>query len=167
MQLIILVETKSKDGSDCIYLRSFFKKFYNGLRGTKLSFVTMNGKTNYFKKENEISKLIEEYSGVSKVIVAIDVDKPELLEDQEVLNKNIEQYCIYKNYELVWFNKTIEQVFIKEIIKKKKDEAAKNFLRKQLINKVDINCFNKENTSKCKQGESNLKRIIDKLLAQK
>ena len=54
MQLIILVETKSKDGSDCIYLRSFFKKFYNGLRGTKLSFVTMNGKTNYLKKENDI-----------------------------------------------------------------------------------------------------------------
>ena len=70
---------------------------------------------------------------------------------------------LIKNYELVWFNKTIEQVFIIEIIKKKKDETAKNFLRKQLINKVDINCFNKENISKHKQGESNLKRIMDKL----
>lgn len=57
MQLIILVETKNKDGSDCIYFREFFKRFYDGLRGTKISFIPINGKTNYLTKEKEIYSL--------------------------------------------------------------------------------------------------------------
>lgn len=164
MQLIILVETKSKDGSDCIYLREFFKKFYGGLRGTKLSFIPMNGKTNYFNKENEIISFKKIYSGESKVIIAIDIDNPELLLDQKTINKNIVNYCKNKGYELVWFNKTIENVFLGKIVKRDKNKIALNYSKNQLINKVRIDSFSKNDFNECRQGESNLKTIIDKLL---
>ena len=58
MQIIILVETKSVSGSDCMYIKSFINNFYNGLRGHKITYIPMNGKTNYLKKEKEIQKYI-------------------------------------------------------------------------------------------------------------
>lgn len=164
MQLIILVETKNKEGSDCKYLKSFFKKFYNGLRGTRLTIIPMHGKTNYDKKEKDIKRYAKQYTGESKVIITIDIDSPELSLDQKELNDNITKYCTEKGYELVWFNKTIEHVFIDEIVSKNKNDVADKFLRKQLIEKVDINRFSKDKPKNSKQKESNLKTIIDKLL---
>lgn len=90
-----------------------------------------------------------------------------MLVEQDAINKDIARYCKEKQFEMVWFNKTIEHVFIGKLIKKEKNNIAKDFVRKQLINKVDINRLNKSLVIKHNQGESNLKKVIDKLLSEK
>ena len=163
MQIIILVETKSVSGSDCMYIKSFINNFYNGLRGHKITYIPMNGKTNYLKKEKEIQNYINKYSGDSKVMITIDIDSPDLIFDQNVLNKKIINYCTDNDFEFVWFNKTIEHVFIKKIVKKNKNEIALNYIRRKKHD-ININDFNEEKFINTNVMKSNLNVVLNKLI---
>ena len=61
MLIIIVLETKNKDGSDYVYFKSILSRFYKE-RGTGISIkpVFMNGKGNYANVESKIRELIKD-----------------------------------------------------------------------------------------------------------
>jgi len=162
MQLIFLFETNSSSKSDYKYIRSYLLKLGMNRR-YKFSPIYLNGKGNYNKSEKKINSLIKAYQGESKVFMFVDVDSITLNYDQIHLNQEIINYCDAKQYELVWFKRTIEEVFWGEkISQNKKNEKADEFLRKNRITKIDLNILNMEKYEKLQNGESNLKYIFDK-----
>lgn len=74
-------------------------------------------------------------------------------------------FCDKKGYELVWFCKDIEQVYLKRKVKDKdkKDETAR-FKAKKLIMSVDTY---KLQVEQYKPGCSNIMGMIDKYLDRK
>lgn len=165
MQLIFLFETNKKSKSDYKYVRSYL--IYAGLdRKFKFSPIYMNGKGNYNKFEYQINSLKKDYQGGSKVIMFVDVDSTSLDHSQVILNNEIIKYCNDKNYELVWFKRTIEEVFWGEkVSQNKKNDKANDFLKKNRISKIDFTKLNKENYNDLNNSESNLKNVIDKIVS--
>lgn len=166
MLVIIALETKNKNGSDFYYLKSILTRFYEE-RGTGIAIkhVFMNGKANYDKIEAKIKNIRNQYQGNSVVVYFCDVDKPELRIDQKQLNNKIINYCKNKNYKLVWFNKTIEDVLIDKLINNDKTNIAYNFYIKDLINNVPLNRLNCGEKPTVKQ--SNILTILDEYLIKK
>lgn len=166
MQLIFLFETNSTSKSDYKYVRSYLTEI-GMIRKFKFSPLYLNGKGNYNKFEKKINYLIKSYQGETKVFMFIDVDSTSLKYDQIKLNKEIIDYCNVKNYELIWFKRTIEEVFwgIK-IPQNKKNIKADEFLRTNRISKVDFKILDIISYDALKNGESNLKNIFDKFLAK-
>ena len=93
----------------------------------------------------------------------IDLDSPTTNIEQKILNKDIFEYCNAKRYHLVWFNKTIENVFLGKVIKKDKEKEADDFLRKNKIKDIDICKLSVPNLFNSKPGESNIKVILDSI----
>ena len=141
MIVIVALETNNKYGSDYYYFKSILSRFYQE-RGTgiKIQPVFMNGKTNYKNIKSKIENIKKQYSvdtDESNVIYFLDEDNPELNCDQKILNEEIKQYCSEYKYEIVWFNKTIEDVLLGKVITKDKTNEAKKFFENELIYKVD------------------------------
>lgn len=164
MQFILLAETKNKDGSDYKYIKECLNYLYDGMRGNRISFIPMNGKENYCKKEKEIFKLISKYNGDFVVIIFIDLDSPGCNIDQQILNNSIIEYCRKNGYHLVCFNKTIENVFLGKVVKRDKQKLADEFLRKGLIKSIKVEKLNIAEIINIKEGESNIKYIMDSIL---
>ena len=162
MQLILMAETKTKDGSDYKYIKEFINEYY-GIRGNKLSPIPLHGKANYRKKAKIIEQYVAGYIGESYVIIFIDIDSPTYNMDQKFLNQEIIDYCNKMGYQLVWFNKSIENVFLGKIIKKNKEKEADDFLRKNKIKKVDLNKMSVPYFNYSREGESNIKVILDRI----
>lgn len=81
------------------------------------------------------------------------------------MNNKIINYCKNKNYKLVWFNKTIEDVLIDKLINNDKTNIAYNFYIKDLINNVPLNRLNCGEKPTVKQ--SNILTILDEYLIKK
>lgn len=95
----------------------------------------------------------------------IDVDSISLNYDQAKLNKDIINYCKEKDFEIIWFKRTIEEAFWGEKTpQNKKNTKADEFLRKNIITKIDYSILNKETYDTLKNGESNLKFVFDKFI---
>ena len=166
MQLIFLFETNSKSQSDYKYVRSYLTKI-EMIRKFKFSPLYLNGKGNYNKFEKKINYLIKSYLGESKVFMFIDVDSTSLNYDQIKLNREITNYCSEKNYELIWFKRTIEEVFWgAKIPQSKKTIKADEFLRKNQISNIDFKKLDISNYDFLKNGESNLKSVFDNFLSK-
>ena len=102
--------------TDELYIRKLIDKLYSELKenGNKLTFISMNGKTNYFKMEKKIEERKNKFSGNSKVIFVIDTDNMSSNPNDLKLFKDIEKYTKQKEYLLIFFNPDIEGVFIPE-----------------------------------------------------
>lgn len=168
MLIIIVLETKNKDGSDYVYFKSILSRFYKE-RGTGISIkpVFMNGKGNYDNVESKIRELIKQYDGVHKVIYFFDIDNTNLNYDQEELNNNINEYCKSRNYEVVWYNKTIEDVLIGKVITKEKTKIANKFFSSNRINSINEELLNVSKFELITSKKSNVKYILDKYLIKK
>lgn len=168
MLLIILLETNNKDGSDYLYFKSIISRFYEE-RGTGISIkpIFMNGKGNYNKIDTKIKNYINQYDGLSQVIYFFDVDSTNIKYDQRKLNNDIIKYCESKKYEIVWYNKTVEDVLIGNVITKNKTKIANDFFLKNYIMQVDERKLNIKEFELMKHQESNVKYILDKYLVKK
>lgn len=139
--------------TDKLYIRKLIDKLYPELKnGNKLTFISMNGKTNYFKMEKKIEKIKNKFSGSSKVIFVIDTDNISSNPDDLKLFKEIEKYTKQKEYLLIFLNPDIEGVFIPEKkIKNKSDKIifARHFIWSEKIdlNKLKSKSYTKKNTS--------------------
>lgn len=164
MQLIFLFETNSKSESDYKYVRSYLQTI-KVERKYKYSPIYLNGKGNYNKQERNINAKIKKYDGISKVILFVDVDSTSLHYDQIKLNNEIINYCNLKKYEIVWFKRTIEEVFLnKKIEHSQKTKMADDFLRKDEIKKVNYSKLSISKYENLKNGESNMKYVLDRIL---
>ena len=165
MLLIMVVETKNKEGSDYYYLKSIIDYYYQvRCSGISIKYIFMNGKGNYERINNKIKLLIKQYSGKTKVIYFFDVDYQDLKYDQTQLNININNYCINNKYEAVWFNRTIEEVLIGKIIIKDKTKIAKDFFYNDRINNLDKNSLIIDKYELITIKKSNILNILDKYL---
>lgn len=171
LQLIFVVETSKQSKSDWIYIKETIDKFfiYDNAH-VKLSVVYMNGKSRYSTKEKEITSLKSQFDQrhrkcESKVMYCFDCDEyDKKREDADFLEK-VERFCKEKKYDLVWFCKDIEQVYLgKRIANNKKTDEAKGFKSRNDIEHID-----KKNLS-CdiyKVNKSNIINVIGKYLELK
>ena len=168
MLLVVVLETKNKEGSDYIYFKAILNRFYKE-RGTGISIkpIFMNGKGNYDKVDNKINHLVSQYDGRCEVIYFIDVDNTDLKFDQQQLNRDIINYCEKKNYEIVWYNRTVEDVLLGEIVKKNKTEMAYKFFDENKINTIDEELLSINKFDLITIGKSNVKYVLDKYLIKK
>ena len=166
MLLIIVLETKNDNGSDYLYYKSILSRFYQE-RGTgvKLQPVFMNSKTNYKSIGSKIAYYQNQYASENHVIYFCDYDKPELNFDQRMLNNDIIQFCNNNNYDLVWFNRTIEDVLIGKIITDNKTKIALNFYKDDKIYNVDENKLYSKDLPL--SHKSNVLTILDVYLPKK
>lgn len=161
VQLIFLVETNKECQSDWIYINTFVKHYYPINENIKLSVIYLGSKDNYYRKEKAILELKKKYHiGKSIVILCIDLDGNDKLHNDK--NEAITNYCKIKGYKLVWLNKNIEDVFLKETVyKNDKKKKAIEFAHKEMINTIDIERFKyKEPTI---NEVSNLVLVLDEI----
>jgi hypothetical protein len=110
MQLIICVETNSSCNSDYLYISALLHHRYSfASPQPKLTPIYLSGKTHYADKESKINYYKNAYQGISHVIFCLDtdLDAPASLD-----NPSIEKYCQTRGYDLVWFNRDVEEVFL-------------------------------------------------------
>ena len=100
--------------TDKLYIRKLIEKLYPELNVNKLTFISMNGKTNYSKMEKKIEEKKNKFSGSSKIIFVIDTDNISSNSNDLKLFNEIENYIKQKKYHLIFLNPDIESVFIPE-----------------------------------------------------
>lgn len=165
MLIVVVLETKNKSGSDFYYLKSILQKFYKERgSGIKIQPVFMNGKGYYRNIEKNIKNFTKQYLGDNKTIYFCDIDSEDLEFNQQQLNKEIIEYCNSNGFEIVWFNKTIEDVLIGNTIAKNKSKIAEDYYIKNKIKDVNINNLNIETFNKITQHKSNVLSVLDKYL---
>lgn len=145
MLLIFVIETTESNDSDKMYISKYLNTRFPQLTSESdivVNWVYLNGKANY-KKAN-IEKKIKYYesryltyhpgSNDLYVLYCIDIDAVDTNKDNIKLNKEINEYCSINGFNLIWFNKTIEHVFLGRLIHqaKNKKTEAKNFFKRQL-----------------------------------
>ncbi|MBE5860021.1 MAG: hypothetical protein E7301_07845 [Butyrivibrio sp.] len=166
IQLIFVVETNRKCGSDDIYIRSAIEKYYGGLSRTdiKISTVYMDGKGKYKDRGvvKQINDKMKEFSqnGESHIIYCFDTDKYESKpEDARAFNEEA-QYCEDSGYEIVWFCHDVEEVFLGHSVEnnKKKQEAVRFKKTTGIENVKEANLRAKTKNA----GKSNLLLCLDK-----
>ena len=168
MQIIAVLETKNRDGSDYLYFKSIINRFYVE-RGTGIPInpVFLNGKGNYLRQEKQIREKIKGYAENSKVIYFFDVDSPDIKSDQQQLNNDIINHCKSTNREVVWFKRTIEEVMLGQVITKNKNKEAYSFLKRNLIDRVDAKKLYISEFDLLTDGKSNVLFVLDKYLIKK
>ncbi|MCI7493142.1 MAG: hypothetical protein MSA91_10235 [Lachnobacterium sp.] len=171
MQLIIVVETNKKCNSDWIYIKDTIEHFYSiDNARTKLTPIYMDGKGKYRKKQREVEEYIKKYSKAadeneSHVIYCFDCDNYDINNEDSSFLDEVSRYCQDNDYNLVWFCKDIESVYLKkkvDAVDKKK--TAANFKANRMIDNISINSLNSQ---KYKVGTSNIVDVLDRYLKRK
>lgn len=179
LQLIFVEETQEENKSDDLYisavLRTFFLKEDKNGEEVVINKVFLNGKQNYNdeKKLAHINNLKCMFSSNSeeevktKVIYFIDTDCYKKKFEEGSFFNNVCIFCIEKGFDLCWFSKNVEDVFLKRVANNNDDktELAKNYIRdakmEENIKKLPLNC-----KTYTKQG-SNVFSVLDKYLKRK
>ena len=172
LQLLVLLETNDELNTDGVYFtevrRRFYKNYSNHYEGeVSIQIIPLHGKQNY--KSNKIKQRIKNQIAANKsydvhtvVILCIDTDSTKQNFEPGSFFYNVREYCQKYNYELVWYCKNVENVFLgKEANEVHKVEAAKEFARTERI--YEIKESNLSQTI-IKYGYSNILLILDKYL---
>lgn len=173
LQLIICVEANKKSKSDWIYIKETLEHYFLiDNVNFKLSPIFLGSKTRFNDDSilHNIRNLTNQFSSTSaenstKVIFAVDVDNIDTSSEDNQRWKSINSFCDENKYELVWFYKDIELVYLKQKVSdNEKKKFAEMFKRKGLINSVkkcDLNCLTFKNNT------SNIINILSKYLKAK
>ena len=161
-QLILCVETNSNAKTDYVYINETINRFYLYNPKTRREIIYLNGKTNYDKHENEIDYSKRHFRGETTVIMFIDIDNYDSDPEDIKRWKNIESYCKQMNYELVFFTKDVEDVYLGHRIKNNdKVKESIRFRAKKLIDSVDELKLRREQIT---PHSSNVLLVLDKYL---
>lgn len=171
MHLIIVVEADNESKSDYHYINKYLYAHYAIDSGVKLSPIYMGGKGNFksVKIENDIRKKKKAYESMhgknAPQIVLLCVDTDDLAgglntsENKDQIER-IEGYCSEKGYELVWFCRDIEEVFIgKRVSRKDKTNYAKKFSLNE-AKKISLSLLRCSDYNACREKTSNLDTVI-------
>ena len=148
--------------TDELYIRKLVDKLYPELKenGNKLTFISMNGKTNYIKMERKIEERKNKFSGNSKIIFVIDTDNISSNSNDLKLDE-IENYIKQKKYHLIFLNPDIESVFIPE--KKIKNKSDKKIYARHFTWNDEINLNKLKSKDYSKNNTSNICIILEKI----
>lgn len=170
-QLIFAVETNKKVKSDEVYIRSLLNDYYDLSRNNdvKVQFVYMDGKSKYDdnKVVREINKYIyENVDGENVIIYCFDTDRID--KDANEINNfhKASKYCRDNKYELIWFCKDIENVFIGKIVRKseKKQESIRYSKKNRVYDKQFIARLSSKTQT---EHKSNILLVLNKYLTKK
>lgn len=169
-QLIFVVETNKVVKTDEIYIKSILNSYYDLKKNNnvKVQFVYMNGKTKYQNKKviREINHFVtENKNGDNIVIYCFDTDRIDNDADEKKFFDSAMNYCKMKNYELIWFCYTIENVFLGRIVKdKEKRKESITYAKKEIdFDETFINNLSATTQTECK---SNILSILNKYLSK-
>lgn len=167
VQIIFCVEANSQSKSDYIYVKSLLQYRY-AFDGNQPKYkpIFMNSKSRYNQQEKTIQKLtkMHERTGPTRVVMCVDEDDD--TPDSFALNPAITAYCQKMNYDLVWFRKDIEDVFIhKKVASKEKGKTAASFASNKGIENVVLADLN-HNVPLTRNMTSNLITILDPIILE-
>jgi len=159
-ELILILETRPSNRSDYMYVKSTLDYYY-GSRSYGITPIYAKSKSQLMDQESRIKKAIKESKRFPVVILFADVDNKE-----EKLNENIAKYCKENDYDLVWMNLNIEDVYLGKMVetKSKAKEAFKFQLKKDSIFPTMHNLSEEEPLKH--KGTSNILKILDKYLTR-
>lgn len=178
LQLIFVVETSADDKTDNIYLRSVLDYFFTSISkeyGCEVNIkpIFLNGKQHYKDKKvlNNIvnqTRMFASYNigAITKTIYIMDTDSVNKVYEVGSFFYNVQQFCVEHNFELVWFCKNAENVFLDKEVDQidNKTEAAKSFAKNNDIERLDRNCLSKNEIEyRC----SNILSVVGKYLKEK
>ena len=159
IKLVFVMETRSSNRSDWMYIKSTIDFFYKP-RTFALDKIFATSKTELIKQDTKINAKTNDSSREIKVIMVADYDR------EEELNQKIENYCNAHDYDLVWMNLDVEDVYLgKQISSNQKKSEAINFQYKKhkLLPKLD----GLDNKTPLKtRHTTNLLVILDKYLSR-
>lgn len=155
LQLIFVTESKN----DYPYISSTIKALYDCSKDIRLDNAEMKGKNNYGDESviKKINDLKWGFEGTSIVIYCYDTDDIFNRREDVEYEKKIVEYCNRNNYELVWFCRTIEEVFIGNTINEDKEKVMKRYIRN---NEISSFIFDDCNTKH--KRRTNLLAVVDK-----
>lgn len=181
LMLLIIVESKGSEGdggepkSDQIYFseirRRFYTNFSNDFEGeVTIQTIPLGGKQNY--KDEKIQKRIQNEIAIGKSygmhvvpIYLIDSDSIAKTFKEGSFFANLQSYCDNRGYELIWFCKNVENVFLGiEPNQINKIEEAKKFARANGIFSIPEQKLKKRQNE---YGCSNALLVLDKYLIRK
>ena len=160
IKLIFVLETRSSNKSDWMYIKSTIDYFYKP-RTFSLDKIFATTKTKLIQQDRIIENKTRDITRETKVILVADYDR------DEVLNVKIEKYCIEHNYDLVWMNLDVEDVFLgKQIASNNKRTEAISFQNKK--HKILSKLTGLDNSDPLKtRHTTNLLIILDKYISRK
>ena len=150
LQLLLVTETSGEDKTDVIYINEVIKHFFD-TAGVNVQWITLGGKTHYKDEniESKIKNLTKMFEDVAKgktvTIYFIDTDSTEKEYKQGSFFYNLCEYIHKNGYELVWFCKNAENVFLGKDPDKldNKTLEAKSFAINNKISEIDKNKLSK------------------------
>ena len=172
--LIFVVESKSgKENSDGVYINVTLRNFYDYGNDTIIRYVYMNGKGNFDKRStlNQINKYILDSRKIdpkTHIYVYYVFDKDKIYNSNEDVSfvKNVEVFCKTNDYHVIWMNRTIEEVFLNEIVERhQKVKMASRFQSRNMIEKVNPKQLSTVNADN--QNTSNILNLLDQVLKRK
>lgn len=171
MQIVLFCEASSESGTDFSYIREYIHDRYPDKRRLiHIDKVSLGSKTKYEKGKRKAADLIKRYAFQHKnekqvVICCFDTDKGK--QGAEETNDKIEIFCKTNGYELVWFNRDIEEVFLgQQVPDKDKLRCAKDFVEHGFIKRINDQIMMVTDPRKGHTGTSNLKCVLDKHLTE-
>lgn len=166
-QILMCLETNERSNTDYVYITCTLERFYEHTKTIKYKPIYLESKSKYQdrKKQKEINNAKRAYSGETAVIYFIDMDEYSVRPEDKKLLDQIKDYCIEKGYDLVFFNKDIEDVYWRQQIPNtEKVEKAAQFRAKRIINNISIDAVSSTTISR---HQSNILRILDKYWTRK
>ena len=171
LQLLLVVETNSEDKTDVIYINEVIKKYFD-LSDINVQWITLGGKTHYKDKKitNKIKSLTRMFesntNGRTVTIFFIDTDSSKAEYKEGSFFYNLSKYIKDNGFELVWFCKNAENVFlhVEPDALENKTKAAKEFAINNEIDKLDKNSLSK---IAIELNCSNILVVLSKYLIQK
>lgn len=178
MQLIIVVEADKISKTDYIYINKYLNRFFVIGNDDKISPVYMGGKDNYKARrvEIEIERLSRNYraqhekNGLSIVLLCVDTDDLACgvdAKENESKMSEIVNYCKLNDYEIVWFCRDTEEVFLNRRVTKKEKKLLAERFKNTDLDKLNIENLRMADYGICKAGTSNLDLVLNKYLLRK
>ena len=159
LQLLLVVETSEEDKSDTIYINEVLRRYFD-LSDINIQWIPLDGKTHYKDKKiqsriNSLTRMFKSNAnGSTTTIYFIDTDSTKKEYKPGSFFYNLQEFVKEKGYELVWFCKNAENVFlhVEPGSLDNKTEAAKEFavkngiesIKKEALSKIaiELNCSN-------------------------
>ena len=166
-QLILCFECDKISRTDHVYYRCTIEQFYHSSVKITETPIYMGSKSKYNNRKTiqEISKAKRSFSGETYVIYFIDEDQVTAKPEDEKTLTEIKNYCHLNAYDLVLFNKDVEDVFWgKTVCNNEKVAKAAEYRRKQKITTVNEAYLS---ATRITRHKSNILTILDKYWIRK
>ena len=166
-QILFCVESNPQARTDSMYVDTAIKTSFLIDNNVTINYIYMNGKSRYndsktLKRINKYTNMAQKRGTPTSIIYCIDTDNYESSLEDTKLNNEIKAFCEENGYELVWFCRTIEEVFLHKIVNDaEKTKEAIGFLRKNSLGNATIKFLSQKNYSRKK---SNLFFVVSKHL---